>query len=675
MTQQARQILVTSALLYANGDIHLGHMVEAIQTDIWVRWQKLQGADCYYISADDTHGTPIMLKAEQLGITPEELIAKFKQRHERDLADFAIGHDHYYTTHSDENRELATTFYERLQARGDIYTDEILQFFDPEKQMFLPDRYIKGNCPRCGADDQYGDNCESCGATYLPTELKNPISVISGATPVEKKSKHFFFDLPRYQDFLKTWVGEDHVQPEVAHKLDEWLEGGLQAWNISRDKPYFGFKIPGEKDKYFYVWLDAPMGYMASWQNYVSQHPTLSFDAFFGKDSTAELYHFIGKDIIYFHALFWPALLSGAGFRTPTKVVSHGFLTVDGQKMSKSRGTFIKARTYLNHLDPEYLRYYFAAKLSAGIDDIDLNFEDFRQRINSDLVGKFINIASRTARFIEKYFDGQLHASHHRPELFEHFVKTGDTIADCFNQHDYARGVRHIMELADEANQYIDELKPWQLIKDDSQQDTVQQVCTQGINLFRLLTLYLKPILPVTTEALEDFLNCEPLSWNNREQALLAHSIKPFKPLCQRIEKDKVMSLLDEAKKETAELAPADKPEVSDDGLITIDDFVKVDLRVARIAKADHVEGADKLLRLEVDLGELGTRQIFAGIKAYYQPEDLIDKLTVVAANLKPRKMRFGLSEGMVLAASHKGQSRAFILHPDSGAEPGMRIS
>ncbi len=668
-----RNILVTSALPYANGPIHLGHLVEYIQTDIWARFQRLRGQTCYYVCADDAHGTPIMLRARQDGITPEELIAATQKEHEADFADFLIGFDNYYTTHSEENKEIASDIYLKLREDGHIRTETIKQAYDPEAEMFLPDRFIKGICPKCDADDQYGDNCEACGATYAPTELKSPVSAVSGATPIEKDSEQYFFKLSDFSNMLKKWMFEDgHVQAEIANKQSEWLEEGLQDWDISRNAPYWGFEIPDAPGKFFYVWMDAPIGYIASFKN-LCDKTDISFEEYWGKDSKNEVYHFIGKDIARFHTLFWPAVLDGSGYRKPSAVFCHGFLTVNGQKMSKSRGTFIKARTYLDHLKPEYLRYYYAAKLSDGVDDIDLNLEDFRQRVNSDLVGKVVNIASRCAGFIKKKFDNQLAAELPEPALYQDMVAAGDHIAECFEKREYSKAVREIMALADKANVYIDDKKPWVLAKEEGQEDKVQKICTQGLNMFRLLMTYLKPILPETAEKSETFLNIE-LLWSNIEQPLLSHTINKFKPLITRIEQEQTDAMTEDSKEnmQAAEVVTgplADDP-ISDE--IQFDDFAKIDLRIAKIVKAEHVDGADKLLQLTLDLGGQ-SKNVFAGIKSAYNPEDLEGKLTVMVANLAPRKMRFGLSEGMVLAAGPGGKD-LFILSPDDGAEPGMRV-
>ncbi len=683
MTER-RQILVTSALPYANGPIHLGHLVEYIQTDIWVRFQKLRGHACYYVCADDTHGTPIMLRAAQEGITPEALIARMHTEHARDFAAFHVAFDNYYTTHSEENRALAGEIYRRLATGGHITRRTIKQAYDPVKQMFLPDRFIRGECPRCGAKDQYGDSCEVCGATYSPTELKNPVSVLSGVPPVEKESEHYFFKLGDFEDALRAWLFPDitaprHVQPEVANKLDEWFSAGLQDWDISRDAPYFGFEIPDAPGKYFYVWLDAPIGYMASFKNLCDSEKGraagLRFDDYWGADSKAELYHFIGKDILYFHALFWPAMLHGSGFRKPSAINAHGFLTINGQKMSKSRGTFINARTYLNHLNPEYLRYYFAAKLSNRVEDIDLNFDDYAARINSNLVGKFVNIASRTAGFITRQFDGKLGDALAEPALVEELQAARDVIAGYYERREYAEAIRTIMALADRANAFVDDAKPWVLAKDPSRAVALHQICTTGINLFRLLAIYLKPVLPRTVERIEQFLNVAPFAWRDAETVLLNHTIRPYEHLAARVEPKHIDALLAEAKESvpmttTTPSAPAAEPIKPEIG---IDDFGKIDLRIARIADARLVEGADKLLQLTVDLGDGRPRNVFAGIRSAYEPDKLIGRLTVVVANLAPRKMKFGTSEGMVLAAG-PGGSELWILSPDNGAQPGMRV-
>ncbi|WP_090254420.1 methionine--tRNA ligase [Ectothiorhodospira marina] len=674
MTSHTRNILVTSALPYANGPIHLGHLVEYIQTDIWVRFQKTRGHRCLYVCADDAHGTPIMLKARSEGITPDELIERIGQEHRQDFAGFLVNFDNYHSTHSPENRHFAELIYGRLKEKGHIARRTIRQAYDPEAGMFLPDRFIKGECPRCGAADQYGDSCEACGATYTPTDLKNPVSAISGATPVEKESEHYFFQLADFHKMLRDWTGSGSLQGEIRNKLREWFEAGLNDWDISRDAPYWGFEIPDAPGKFFYVWLDAPIGYMASFQNYCDQHG-LDFNAWWNPDSDTELHHFIGKDIAYFHTLFWPAMLHGAGFRAPTAVHCHGFLTVNGQKMSKSRGTFIKASTYLEHLQPEYLRYYFAAKLGPGVDDIDLSLDDFIARVNSDLVGKVVNIASRCAGFIHKRFEGRLAETLPDADLYDRFHRAGEEIAELYERREFGQAMRVIMSLADTANQYVDEQKPWVLAKQEDTLPQVQGICTQGINLFRVLMTYLKPVLPAMAERAEAFLDVEPLTWDAVAKPLTGARIKPYEPLMTRVDPEAVKALL-EASKESLEPTPSKptgplaKDPIRDE--ISFDDFAKVDLRIARIAQAEHVKGADKLLRLTLDLGG-ETRQVFAGIKSAYDPADLEGRLTVMVANLAPRKMKFGVSEGMVLAAGPGGKD-LFILSPDEGAEPGMRV-
>lgn len=673
-----RKILVTTALTYANGPMHLGHLVDNIQADIWVRLQRMLGNQCTFISGSDAHGTPIMIQAEKVKMTPETLVAQVRQEHQGDLRDFLVEVDNYYTTHSSENQELANLVFQRQNQGGNICKHTIKQAYDPEKNMFLPDRFIKGECPRCGAKDQYGDNCEVCGATYLPTDLKNPYSTISGAKPIEKESEHYFFKLQNYEAVLHAWTRGGHLQEQVANKLDEWFKDGLQEWDISRDAPYFGFKIPGEENKYYYCWLDAPIGYMASFKNLCSQRKDLSFDEYWNKGSGTELYHFIGKDIMYFHALFWPALLTGAEFRTPTAIFVHGFLTVDGQKMSKSRGTFIKARTYLNHLNPEYLRYYFAAKLSSRIEDLDLSFNDFLNRVNADLVGKFVNIASRTASFLSRFFSGHLSSQLSEPALYQSFVDAGDDIAQKYEKLDYSQAIRQIMALADAANQYIDEKKPWALSKDQARLPEVQDICTVGINLFRILSIYLKPVLPQTVKQVEAFLNSAALTWQDSKQPLLNHTIQEYKPLMTRIEEKQIADLKAAAQADIDQSSPApqaarqESPATGFKEAISIDDFSKIDLRVAKIIAAEHIEGADKLLRLQVDLGNQ-QRQVIAGIKSAYQPEQLIGRHVVVVANLAPRKMRFGVSEGMVLAAGN-GSGELWLVSPDTGAQAGMAV-
>ncbi len=694
-----RKILVTSALPYANGPIHLGHLVEYIQTDIWVRFQKMQGHECHYVCADDTHGTPIMLRAEKEGLTPEALIARVQQEHERDFTGFHIAFDHYGSTHSSETRQFAATIYNRLKANGLIESRCIEQYFDPDKAMFLPDRFIKGECPRCHAHDQYGDSCEACGATYAPTDLINPYSAVSGATPVRKESVHYFFKLGKCEEFLKQWTRAGHLQDEAANKLAEWFEAGLNDWDISRDAPYFGFEIPDAPGKFFYVWLDAPIGYMGSFAKL-----GLDFDAFWNKDSTAELYHFIGKDILYFHALFWPAMLEHSNFRTPTNIFAHGFLTVNGEKMSKSRGTFITAESYLQQgLNPEWLRYYYACKLNGRMEDIDLNLEDFVLRVNSDLVGKFINIASRAAGFIDRLFNGVIldqpllplmnESPHASPALNPGFsnILTAEAIkgpasaiAEAYEKRDFAKATREIMLVADNINKYFNDAKPWELAKAQDRLSEVHWICSSTLEAFRVLTLYLKPLLPAVSEKIEDFLHIAPLAWADLDSSLAGTSIKPFQHLMTRIDPKQVEALV-ESNRQNLQAAAVESHSQQRHAVhqqhaiqpiaetITIEDFGKLDLRIARIVKADHVARADKLLQLTLDIGEAQPRTVFAGIKSAYEPSQLEGRLTVMVANLAPRKMKFGLSEGMVLAASDE-RGGPFVLLPDDGAQPGMRV-
>ena len=688
--QSPRKILITSALPYANGPIHLGHLVEYIQTDIWSRFQKMRGHNCTYVCADDAHGTPIMLRAQAEGITPEELIAKSSEDHQADFAGFHVNFDHYHSTNSPENKEYAELIYNRLNDKGYISRKTITQSYDPEKEMFLPDRFVKGTCPKCKAEDQYGDNCEVCGATYSPTDLLNPKSAVSGATPIEKETDHLFFELGQFEDMLKEWTRAGHLQSQIANKLDEWLETGLRGWDISRDAPYFGFEIPGETNKYFYVWLDAPIGYMSSFKAYCDKSG-VDFDEYWQKDSKAELYHFIGKDIINFHALFWPAMLSGADFRTPDAIFAHGFLTVDGQKMSKSRGTFIMAKTYLEHLNPEYLRYYYAAKLTSRIDDIDLNLEDFAQRVNSDLVGKVVNIASRCAGFVVKKFDGKLSDSWSADAtaLYQTFADKSEAIAELYEKREYSHAMREIMTLADKANEYIAETAPWVLAKEEGKEAELHESVSVGINLFRILMSYLAPVIPQTAEKSLAFLKLDVWQWDDVKTPLYHHEITKFKALLTRLEMPAIEKMVEasadslantstapdgkKGDKKSAKKANTDKAELEPIAAeITIDDFAKIDLRIAKIVNAEAVPEAKKLLKLTLDIGS-GERQVFAGIKSAYEPEQLIGKLTVMVANLAPRKMRFGMSEGMVLAAG-PGGSELFVLSPDEGAQPGMRV-
>ena len=667
MPDKPRKILVTSALPYVNGPPHMGHMVEYIQTDIWVRFQKLRGHSCIYVCASDVHGTPIMLKARELGVTPEELTTANSEEFIRVFEAFGVDFDNYHTTHSPENEALTVEMFEALRAIGDIYTKTIEQAYDEKEGMFLPDRFVRGTCPRCKSEDQDGDACEVCGATYTPEDLIDPVSVISGTTPVKRESEHYFFKLSEYEQRLREWMQEATLDKNVISKLEEWFEAGLRDWDISRDAPYFGFRIPGTEDKYFYVWLDAPVGYPASFKHLCERRPDLDFDEYWRPGHDTEVFHFIGKDIMYFHTLFWPAVLQGAGFRMPTSVYAHGFLTVDGQKMSKRRGTFIMASTYLDNLNPSHLRYYYAAKLGPTIEDIDLNLEDFTARVNSDLVGKLVNIASRCAGFIGKRFNGKLTDSLPEPELFAEIANASETIAGHFEKREYSKAMRVVMSLADTANRYIDAKKPWVMIKDEAQLDEVQAVCTQGLNMFRSLMVYLTPVIPVVADGARAFLGEESWNWESASSPLLGAKINKFTPLLTRVEKQQVDNMVDQSKDTTGE-----PKTVTDDNTISIDDFMKVDLRIARIDEASPVEGADKLLALTLNLGD-STRKVFAGIKAAYDPESLIGRQVIVVANLAPRKMRFGVSEGMVLAAGPGGED-IFLLSPDDGAEPGMRV-
>ncbi|WP_289000678.1 methionine--tRNA ligase [uncultured Psychrobacter sp.] len=691
---KVREILVTSALPYANGYIHLGHLVEYIQTDIWVRAMKAQGHQVTYVCADDAHGTAIMLKAEANGVTPEEQIASVKASHEADFAKFLIEFDNYHSTHSEENKHFSELIYRRLNNAGHISTKDVEQLFDPEKQLFLADRFVKGECPECASPDQYGDNCEVCGTTYDATELKNPYSTLSDATPVLKTSKHYFFDLPEFEQFLKDWTRSDErLQVSVANKLQEWFEAGLTSWDISRDAPYFGFQIPDtpsdEPDKYFYVWLDAPVGYMASFKNLCDKRAgsdqALDFDRYWAQENEhkTEVYHFIGKDIVYFHALFWPAMLAGSEFRTPTGVFAHGFLMVNGEKMSKSRGTFIKAETYAEHLHPEYLRYYFASKLSDKVEDINLDLEDFMQKVNSDLVGKVVNIASRSAGFIVKKYDGMLSEVCAEPELLEDITKTGDEIAAAYENREFSRAMRLIMQCADKANEYIDGKKPWSLAKQEGTEQEVQDVCSVAINIFRQLMVYLAPVLPELTANAKTFLNIEDLSFASRNEWLLGHKINKFKPLMQRIEEKDIEAMVEDSK---ASLAQADAPAVTENNkpaakdkspaidantdaeqtdYIGIEDFAKVEMKVAKVLECNHVEGADKLLQFTLDVGEESPRNVFSGIRKFYEPEQLLDKKVICVTNLAPRKMKFGISEGMVLSTGHPKTGLTVVTLPD----------
>jgi methionyl-tRNA synthetase len=683
-----RTILVTSALPYANGAPHLGHIVEYVQTDIWVRYQRLRGHDCLYVCASDAHGTPIMLKARQEGISPEALIERVGAEQRRDFADFDVSFDNFHTTHSPENREVTEGIYQRLVAGGHIRRETIRQAYDEQAQMFLPDRYVRGTCPRCGALDQYGDSCESCGATYTPADLVNAISVVSGTPPVQRDSEHLFFRLGDFEPMLREWTGSGRLQPAVTAKLDEWFTAGLRDWDISRDAPYFGFEIPGETGKFFYVWLDAPIGYLGSFLQYC-RRTGLDFDRYWKAGSDAEVYHFIGKDIVYFHTLFWPAVLHGSGYRPPTAVYAHGFLTVNGQKMSKSRGTFITARAWLDHLPAEYLRYFYASRLGPGVDDLDLNLDEFVGKINSDLVGKLVNIASRCAGFITRGSQGRLAERLPEPALYDVFVAAAERIGEAYEGRDLACVVREVMLLADRANLYIDQQKPWLMAKDPARAADVQGVCTQGLNLFRVLALYLKPIVPRLSAGAERFLGLPDQRWQDVIRPLLGQTIGTYEPLATRVDPAATKALLGasaESLKPTG--VPTVPPPAAGSSQVaapaaaaasavsvppaSIEDFARIDLRIARIVTAEQVEGADKLLRLVVDLGG-ERRTVFAGIRQAYAPDQLVGRLTVVVANLEPRKMRFGTSEGMVLAAG-PGGADIFLLAPDAGAQPGMKV-
>ena len=682
-----RKMLVTCALPYANGAIHLGHMLEHIQADIWVRFQRMRGHEVHFVCADDAHGTPIMLNAAKQGITPEQLIEKAKTDHVADFKGFNISFDNYHSTHSDENRELTTAMYKKLKENGFIKSRVISQLFDPEKQMFLPDRFVKGTCPKCKAEDQYGDNCEVCASTYSPMDLINPRSVVSGATPIVKESEHFFFDLPAFEEMLKAWTRSGSLQSEIANKMQEWFESGLQQWDISRDAPYFGFPIPDAENKFFYVWLDAPIGYMASFKN-LCDRTGLDYQSFWQKDSTAELYHFIGKDIVYFHSLFWPAMLEGCEQRKPTNIFAHGYVTVDGVKMSKSRGTFIQASTYLKHIDPECLRYYYAAKLNERIEDLDLSLTDFIQRVNSDIVNKLVNLASRNAGFIAKRFEGKLATSLDDQALFAEFIAQSEQIAAHYEAREFNKAIRVIMDLCDKANKYIDDKAPWVIAKEEGKEAELQAVCSMGIELFRILMSYLKPVLPQLAERAEAFLQSE-LRWDNIAQPLLGHSVAPFKSLFTRLEQKQIDAVIEETKALFAEASKAEEKtkqavkkveNIANNGEIepilpeiTIDDFAKLDLRVAKVISCEAVPESNKLLKFQLDLGD-HQRQVFSGIKAAYNnPEELNGRFVIMVANLAPRKMKFGLSEGMILSAG-TGGSDLFLLSGDEGIRAGMQV-
>ena len=673
MPEATRRLVVTSALPYANGPIHIGHLVEYIQSDIWARFQRMRGHRCIYICADDAHGTPIMLKAEEEGISPEALIERIGEEHRADFSDFDIAFDDYYTTHSQENRECAEFIYTRLRDAGHIVRKDVAQAYDALKGMFLPDRYVKGTCPSCGAPEQYGDNCEVCGATYSPADLADAVSMLSGETPELRSSEHYFVRLADLEPVLRQWLagggrdGSPPVQPEIANKLEEWFEAGLRDWDISRDAPYFGFGIPDAPGKYFYVWLDAPIGYMGTWKHLLAQGRHDEFAALWDLDSEIELHQFIGKDVAYFHTLFWPAMLHGAGYRMATSVNVHGFLTVNGRKMSKRSGTFIRARTYLDHLDPEYLRYYFACKLTGSVEDIDLSFDDFRQRVNSDLVGKVVNIASRCGALLHRHLGGRLSEHLAEPGLYQEAIKASEPIAALYETREFGKAMREIAGIADRTNQYIDERKPWVLVKDEARLEDVRDVCTVGLNLFRLLMTFLKPVLPRTAARTETFLRCGELAWDSMETPLLGHEIARFDPLLTRVEKARIDAMVADSVEAVEENAGAA------DKRIGIDAFQKVDLRVAKVVEARCVEGADRLLEVSVDLGD-ERRTLYAGIRGAYTPENLVGRHVVVVANLAPRTMRFGVSDGMILSAG-SGESDIWLLGVDEGAEAGMRVS
>ena len=666
MSSNARKIMVSSALPYANGYIHMGHLVEYIQSDIWARFQKQRGHECYYVCAADTHGTPIMVKAREQNISPEEMVARVSAEQHEDLKAFDVAFDNFHSTHSPENEELVCRMFEALRDADHVYTKTIEQAYDERENMFLPDRFVRGTCPRCKSADQYGDACEVCGATYTPNDLIEPVSVLSGTKPVWRESEHYFFRLSAFEEKLREWMATADLHQNITSKLEEWFSAGLQDWDISRDAPYFGFRIPGTEDKYFYVWLDAPVGYLASFLHLCNRTEGLEFDDYWMPGGDTEVYHFIGKDIVYFHTLFWPAVLDGAGFRTPNSVFAHGFLTVNGKKMSKSRGTFINARTYLANLDPNCLRYYYAAKLGPGMDDIDLNLDDFVARVNSDLVGKLVNIASRCAGFISKRFAGRLAASLGDPDLYGEFARAGEEIAGHYEKREYSKAMRAVMALADKANRYIEDKKPWIMIKDEKQAAAVQDVCTQGLNMFRALMIYLTPVLPSLAADAREIFNEAAWPWSAADTPLLDHEITKYRPLITRVEPAQVDKMVEQSKES---LQATDE---KDRDMISIDEFSKVELRVARITSAESVEGADKLLKLTLDLGG-ETREVFAGIKAAYDVEALQGRLVIAVANLQPRQMRFGTSRGMVLAAGPGGED-IFLLSADSGAQPGMRV-
>ena len=675
-----KKYLVTFALPYANGLLHLGHALEYIQADTWVRFQRMLGNECHLVAGCDAHGTATMIKAQENNVAPEEWVERMRQAQAASIAKLGVGYDLFHTTHSDENRRRAESIYLALKDAGMIVARDVEQLYDTEAKIFLADRFVTGDCPRCGAQDQKGDNCEVCSATYQPTELKNPKSVYTGSTPELRTSRQLFFKLSACQDFLESWLDTAQLQGPIKHKLKEWFQDELKDWDISREAPYFGFEIPGETDKYFYVWLDAPIGYMASFEKFCNDQGSIDFDSFWkaGAASDTELHHFIGKDIINFHGLFWPAMLQYAGYRTPTGLAVHGFVTLNGEKMSKSRGTFILIDTYLEHLDADSLRYYYATKLNPTAEDVDLNLEDFRTRVNSDVVGKAVNIGSRCAGFLKKSFDNTLASDIADEPVIQAFQQQADAIAELYHAREYGKAMRAIFALADQANQFIDEQKPWVLAKTDKSDPAIQRACSIGINCFRYLMILLKPVMPTLAEKAEVFLNVDPLKWSDLGSVLENHTIANFKPLAKRIEPEQIQNMLDATKAGLGVDESADDDNTDDHGCepiadeIDFKDFMKVDLRVAKIVNAEHVEGSDKLLRLELDVG-VGTRQVFSGIKSHYQPDDLKGRLTVMVANLKPRKMRFGVSEGMVLCAGDD-DAGLFLLNPDSGAQPGQRV-
>lgn len=673
MSNSKRELLITAALPYANGQLHLGHMVEQIQTDIWARYHRANGNTCYFVCAADSHGTPIMLQAEKNNMSPEALVSEMQKKHKEELDAYSISLDNYHSTHSEENEEIACAIYKEIKKQGYIEKKEILQAYDPEKAMFLPDRYVKGTCPKCKAENQYGDSCEKCGAHYETKDLINPISTISGQPPIQKSTEHYYFTLDKFSEWLQNWLKTSKLQKEVINKLEEWFESGLQQWDITRNSPYFGFNIPGHKDLFFYVWLDAPIGYISSFKNYCDKND-MDFKEFWKKDSSKEVYHFIGKDIVYFHTLFWPSILHASNHRTPSGVFVHGFLTVNGEKMSKSRGTFLNAKHFREYIDPEYLRYYFAAKLSNTVDDFDLNMDDFVNRVNSDLIGKLINIPSRCASFIQRYFDSTLGNIDTELRAYKDALAAKDEVIKLYESREYSKLMRTIMALADNTNQYIAEQEPWKLIKNPEEHTKAHTVCSTGIAIFRILMSYLQPVIPNLAEKAEEFLQVKLDSWSEIEASLNGHKINKYKPLLTRVEKKQVDKMLEEnivVANNEEEHKDSEIEEIAE--TISIDDFAKVDLRIARIAKAESVPEAKKLIRLELDLGN-ETRQVFAGIKHAFQPEDLEGKHTIMVANLAPRKMKFGVSEGMLVVASGKDKSGIWLLEPQEGATPGMRL-